>query len=435
MTHAPLAAVVLAAAFQPRLSAASARWASGQADGNVSLWQAKGEKPVAIQRLAHGAQPVDTLAYSEDGSVLVTIDARCTMRLWDADRGTLLHETAAARGTACETSARVAELRKAKAPMAGDNVSATTVPPVATPAVLPSGARIVARMTDAHAEILALAIAPDGRWLAAGGEDGAIHLWDMQTYRLVRTWSFESFDAARALAISPDSATLVASSRSGKFGHWHLADGGPQPQGPPSGQRTVEALAFIAPAVLALASNADGVRLWDFARSTYTTEPVAGLDRVSHLVALPDGRRVVAGRQTGPPAVFDSLTGRLLEDAEARDSSPLLAMDARGQALASSDGTGITLWTVSPVKRAERSFAMPGARVTSVALSPDAKVIAAGLGNGALRLWSVETGRVLADLTGGHDTTPIDALRFSPDGRTLVSGGGDHKVVVWSLTR
>jgi elongator complex protein 2 len=48
----------------------------------------------------------------------------------------------------------------------------------------------------------------------------------------------------------------------------------------------------------------------------------------------------------------------------------------------------------------------------------------------SIRLWSVEQGKCLQVLTGGHKST-VATLSFSPDGRYLASSGKDRRLCVW----
>ena len=50
-------------------------------------------------------------------------------------------------------------------------------------------------------------------------------------------------------------------------------------------------------------------------------------------------------------------------------------------------------------------------------------------GRDTIRLWDPDTGKSLRTLTG--HTAPVESLSFSPNGRTLASGGWDRTIRLW----
>jgi WD40 repeat protein len=94
---------------------------------------------------------------------------------------------------------------------------------------------------------------------------------------------------------------------------------------------------------------------------------------------------------------------------------------------------GVGLWlrmpgTAAPTLRATlRGHASP---VNSVAFSPDGKTLASG-GFGQVLLWNVQTGREQASLKG--HTGKVFSITFSPDGKILASGAQDKTIKLWDL--
>ncbi|MGW6979245.1 nSTAND1 domain-containing NTPase [Streptomyces sp. NPDC054932] len=67
--------------------------------------------------------------------------------------------------------------------------------------------------------------------------------------------------------------------------------------------------------------------------------------------------------------------------------------------------------------------------VRTVAFSPDGRTLATGGADESVRLWDVATDKSRAILTGHTDW--VNAVAFSPDGRTLATGSGDRTVRLW----
>ena len=66
------------------------------------------------------------------------------------------------------------------------------------------------------------------------------------------------------------------------------------------------------------------------------------------------------------------------------------------------------------------------ADVTSVAISPDGRWVAAGSLDMVVRIWDVNTGALVEHLRGHKDS--VYSVVFSPDGRGPVSGSLDRSL-------
>ncbi|HWW77143.1 MAG TPA: WD40 repeat domain-containing protein, partial [Pyrinomonadaceae bacterium] len=142
-----------------------------------------------------------------------------------------------------------------------------------------------------------------------------------------------------------------------------------------------------------------------------------------------------------------------------RPGDPILVIDPGGhtrfvkdvvftadgrQLVSGGDDKVIRVWDVAAGKtvRTIRGQLGPGAEGTiyALALSPDNKYLAVGgIFPGApdegfaIRLHDFESGRVI-DLLKGHEMK-VNALAFSADGRRLVSGSDDKRVLVWDVSQ
>jgi len=72
------------------------------------------------------------------------------------------------------------------------------------------------------------------------------------------------------------------------------------------------------------------------------------------------------------------------------------------------------------------------AGVTSVAISPNGQLVAAGSLDTVVRIWDVSTGALLERLRGHRDS--VYSVAFTPDGKGLVSGSLDKTLKYWDVS-
>ena len=130
---------------------------------------------------------------------------------------------------------------------------------------------------------------------------------------------------------------------------------------------------------------------------------------------------------TSPPALSQAV--RVLEGG-GWVSSVAFSPDGRLLVSGSNDGT-IRLWDVTAGKELRRLEGQ-GKAVFSVAFSPDGRLLASASEDPTIRLWDVDTGIELRRLKG-HESVVVSVI-FSPDGRFLASGSADLTVRLWDVS-
>jgi hypothetical protein len=172
---------------------------------------------------------------------------------------------------------------------------------------------------DAGSTVRCLAMAPDGKRLAAGCEDGAVRLWDVDTGKEERRLAGPG-DWVLVLAFSPDGKQFAAGGYDG-VRLWDPADGKKLRDIPAAPPPAPKASPVPANVVLALAFSPDGQQL-----------AVGGSDAQIHLVTTADGKpvRSLAGHTGALTALAFHPGGALLVSAS-KDRTIRLWNPANGQ--------------------------------------------------------------------------------------------------------
>ena len=286
-----------------------------------------------LQQLVGHTGAVTALSYSPDGYSIVSAGADATVRIWSAGNGSLSRIIPMDHGAATsialqgdyiatghadgyvaiwdKTSGhKVADLQRNEASIW--SLAFTNVPgrllaaahdwKVALWDLRAPGSPV--HIFEGHENaVQAVAFAPQGPYLASGGADRTVKLWNLNTLDLVRTYRRHP-DFITAVKFSPDASKIASATLNGDIRIWST-----------SSQRTyrrlrghkdsVSGLAFSASGDLLASSSADGtVRLWDVERSrtikTFASHPgeVAAVD------FAPDGNRLISAGDDGKIRVW-----------------------------------------------------------------------------------------------------------------------------------
>jgi len=102
-----------------------------------------------------------------------------------------------------------------------------------------------------------------------------------------------------------------------------------------------------------------------------------------------------------------------------------------GQWMIHSYGSLLRLWDLTNGEQIGEDWQDGESRVIAIALSPDGKKVCCGSGDGAVRIWNIDTGKAITKWT--EHTDIVSSLCWSRDGGRVVSGSYDLTTKVWDV--
>jgi WD40 repeat protein len=347
---------------------------------NVMVWDVA--SGTLIRTISGHLDDVLSVAFHPDGQHIVSGSQDGTIRIWNATTGQELVRYdfgSAVVGVAISADGRhVAAVGRSSNETA--KVWSTEMP-----------LQGVVRSWSVMDSVSAVAISPDGRYLASGHP---VSIWDLESG--LHQFTLER-DSVTCLEFSPDSRLLASGSRHRTVRNWNSSNG-----------KLVRTLEGFTSDVVDVAFSPDGQRL-----------AAAGYKAWGRTERRDDH---------GEVKVWDVDTGRELFSMQ-QSVSPYygVAFSPDGRWIATANGWDCTarLWDRSG--REVHVIKWPSHAVGCVAFRPDSQILAVSTrgeseDSGAfIKLVAVETGAEL--LTFRAHTNSIRALTYSPDGRRIASAG------------
>jgi WD40 repeat protein len=435
--------------------------ATASEDGTARIWDATSGQDLHTLTGHNGR--IAAIAWSSNGAHLATAGKDCTVRIWDVATGHALHiftgHTDWVRALAWSHDstflATASDDRTTRVwdATTGENLCILSghTGRITAMAGSPDGGALATASTDRTARIWnaktgrdvrtlightgalrALAWSPDSVLLATADDDGIVRLWDTLTGANLHTLTGHT-GSVRAVSWSPD-GTFLATTDKGATRIWSpstgttsIDEGG-----------AVNATAWSPDCTHLVSAGDDGIVHFWSPNTGQTLHTRAGHNGAVQAMAWsPDGTRVATGGVDHMAKLWDGRTGELLRTLPRHnDLVRDVAWAPDGVRLATaSEGKGVRVRKLGS-GRLDRPTARTAAilnghtdLVCAVAWSPDSSRLATASRDRTIRLWTADTGKMLAVLIG--HSAGVDAVTWSPDGTQLASISSDRTLRLW----
>jgi len=387
---------------------------SGSKDSNIKLWDLSSGRE--IRSFKGHSVGVTSVAFSPDGRYALSGGNNRTLKLWDLSSGRELHSF---RFWGHFSPGESTISPDGKYALSGGWEGILKLWDL-------SSGREIRSFRGSPFSISSIAFSPDGKYALSGRYDEALTLWDLSSGRKICSFKGHS-SPVNSVAFSPDGRyALSGSHRTLKL--WDISSGreirtfkGALPY--------VNSIAFSPGGKYALSVDKEGIKLWEVSSGRKIRSFKGHSQNVNSIAFSPDGKYALSGGKGGIK-LWEISSGREIRSFQG-DSKWVssIAFSPDGKYALSGGKGGIKLWEISS-GREIRSFQGDSKWVSPVAFSPDGKYVLSGV-KGVIKLWEISSGREIRSFQG--DSKWVSSVAFSPDGKYVLSVSGGNTIKLWKI--
>jgi WD40 repeat protein len=249
-------------------------------------------------------------------------------------------------------------------------------------------------------QINQVAFSPGGQLLAAGGADGIVRIWDVNTARLIDRLPTWDSKPVTALTFSPTGSVLAYATHVGKFFAIHANDFQPV------------------------------VHIWDCQTRKYLHDLGSHKDTILALSFSPDGRLLATAGRDSAIKLWNVRTGKIVHSWVCASAHAIagLTFSRNGQQLAARASDRVFFWQVDSGELLATDAITLDWRSSWISRDGDLQVLLYRCGSSVQLRDIRQSGRRYASANHGAIVT---SASFSPDGKTFASAGTDNRVILW----
>ncbi|KAF9573079.1 hypothetical protein EC968_009039 [Mortierella alpina] len=281
--------------------------------------------------------------------------------------------------------------------------------------------------------LLDAAFSPNGDLIVTGSTDQIVQLWDADTGRCRGSISGHS-GIIRTVAFSPDGCHIASSGDDMRVRLWKVEAGMTRVSSSATGYTQLSIGQSSWGNSITSVNGGDTVRLWSMETRECPQSLTVHKTKFTSVARSPCGSRVASGTASGEIRLWspdnEGCSKVLRSHNEAVKS---VAYSPQGDQIASGSGWAVKIWDTKSGRCLQYySRRCANKDVIAVAYSPKAEQFASiAYMENVIWLWDVDGSR--CRLLLGH-TDWITSIKYSPAGREIASGSGDHTVRLWDTS-
>lgn len=303
---------------------------------------------------------------------------------------------------------------------------------------------------DGHPGIIGdIAYSLDGKYLAVGGSDKAIYIFDVAKKALLKKFLDHS-KPLKKLAFSPDGKILISADDEGflQIRDWQNEKVLKKLQSD-NGINTPQKLEFSRNGkyLLLLINGSLGIfetKEWNILQTIKTKEGYKSVSGnmtteyssvpISSATFAENGAKIITTHDDETLRIWDTLSGKELKKVKVGESAPMLALIDGKNAI-----IPIGKWDKQKLKLIEtetgkisRTFQEEDeSKFEAIVVNPNGKNFLTGNSSGEILLWNPAKEKAVREFDIGYSDD--DAIAFSPDGKTFAVGGENQNLFLFDV--